>query len=667
MASHEHANGVSAAPSTGPQQAWDARGSAPDATAAADENEDLRIASSSADACLCACVRNNPRAHAAASKLIDAVASWFSSGHTVDTRSAAQLEREKWLLWHPSTGRFHRLWIILPVILCQAVIGSLYSWSIFNKQMDSGVWGSPGVNARAFMICVAFYGLGALLLGNWVERCGPSIAVSRTVLLTPLGWAAAALGSYTHNVAIVYAGFGICHGFGTACTYLSTCSMMQKHFPELKGFAAGLAVMGFGIGSFVFTTVGKSLLDPHGPYAYPVWQVQLLFAIVFAAILAACWPIMRLPPPGWTPPTLPPLEPLPAASSDPTAAATAPPHTSWKQRLLSLVIKRTSLKPLADRHYTFLQAATQLEFGLLCILVFGFSMPGVVFLSSAADMTQNLFGFDAGFAGTITALMNAANFTGRFSWGWVSDRLGRKTFYMLATLTQAFAVGLMSVWIHQRNFGAWLLSFLLIGSLYGGSFGVLPAFVSDLFGSNISAATHGVMIACWALSSVVGTPIFTSITSTYTETVGGVLKPTAEAYVLNAYWLVVMPVISCIAAVFLNVHAHDRTLRKARKHARVRLGPYVCVCDCKLLDPTAQEVEYASFMKDEQQRLAERAGSAVEVGQAQKDAHKGLAALTEGLELHRKDGDGVNVTSARAARQADTLGSASPSRPLEVS
>jgi OFA family oxalate/formate antiporter-like MFS transporter len=89
-----------------------------------------------------------------------------------------------------------------------------------------------------------------------------------------------------------------------------------------------------------------------------------------------------------------------------------------------------------------------------------------------------------------TSMLSLCNFTGRFGWGFISDRIGRKTFYIFATAAQVFAIGLMCVWIREGNYGMWLFSFLLIGSLYGGGFGCLPAFVSDLFGSKISAATR---------------------------------------------------------------------------------------------------------------------------------------------------------------------------------
>jgi len=75
-------------------------------------------------------------------------------------------------------------------------------------------------------------------------------------------------------------------------------------------------------------------------------------------------------------------------------------------------------------------------------------------------------------------MLNLANFTGRVGWGFASDKMGRKSFYLLSAGVQALAVGFMALSIPSSNFGGWLASFLIIGSLYGGGFGVIPATVS---------------------------------------------------------------------------------------------------------------------------------------------------------------------------------------------
>lgn len=358
-----------------------------------------------------------------------------------------------------------------------------------------------------------------------------------------------------------------------------------------------MGVFGFGLGAYVWTAVGKSLLDPAGRYAWLPWQVQAAFAVTFAVILAAVLPFMRSPPPGWQPPPHPDDDVAPSASDNTAAWYTR--AWRWVQRAgRRAMTQRGHVRPALDRPYTFLQAASQLEFLLLAVIIFGISAPGICFLSSAADMVQNTFGLDAGTAGTITSLLNLTNFTGRFGWGLATDRLGRKSYFLLSTSAQAVAVGLMGPFITARAFGAWLAAFLLIGSLYGGSFGVLPAMVSDLWGPRISAATHGAMIAVWALASLVGINTFTAITAANAVVVDGVRVPQPAAYVLNAEWLVWPPAVGFLAALLLTVHPRDRILRKRLHHLRIRLCGAVCTVRCALLGRAAQEEEWRLYGND---------------------------------------------------------------------
>lgn len=489
-------------------------------------------------------------------KLVQAVSDWFSSGHT-DHRTPLQLERERWILYHPSTGVFHRWMAILPAILAQMCIGSFYSSSIFNKYMDAHVWGSPGRNAGMFTICVAFYGLGTVLLGNWVGRNGAFKSVRRTLVLTPIGWLLASVASEHHQLWLLYCGYGVLHGLGCAHAYISTTSMLQQWYPELKGFMSGLAVCGAGVGSYCWTSLGRALMDPKGQYKYEPKDVQLVFAIVFLVMLSVSLPWMRNPPPGWKPQpvTLPDSSdqsvkakltrwlyggaqaaasqagaPVPGSfttaqspdsvTSISQAEAPGTIHTTSRDGGDDLKVKslpwydpsnwkspKYCLSP--DREYTFFQAVQQQEFKLTAIMVFGQFISGAVFLSSAADMTQNIFGYDANYAALVTSWMNLVNFTGRcvpialvlgpvtastqttlvinvslcydvlsfhllscrFAWGFVTDKIGRKAFWLLSTFTQTFALALMTHAIPTQSFGLWLTCFLMIGSLYGGGFG----------------------------------------------------------------------------------------------------------------------------------------------------------------------------------------------------
>jgi hypothetical protein len=132
---------------------------------------------------------------------------------------------------------------------------------------------------------------------------------------------------------------------------------------------------------------------------------------------------------------------------------------------------------------------------------------------------------------------------------------------------------------------------------------VLPAFVSDLFGPKISAATHGVTISVWALATVVCVPIFTSVTASHYVMVGSTKVPTPEAYMINSYWLCGLPAIGFLVLLFLNVATRDRKLREEHGGARVRIFKWVIAMHT--LSPQAQDEEWARF---EEHRAVVRAG-----------------------------------------------------------
>ena len=507
-----------------------------------------------------------PALGTAAARLWDFARVWFTN--CTYYRTNAVLCAERYLFFTPASPQFSRWHLVLPIFLVQMCVGSLYSFSIFNAKLDE-VWGTPGANANAYLLCIAFYGLTTILFGVWVERAGPRRSAAVCLLLSPLGWGLAALGSQQRLQGLE--SLFLLHGIGSACAYISLTSTLARWFAEYKGLFTGIAVMGVGFGSFCWTSIGKALLDPLGPYRFEVWRVQGVFSLAILLVMALCVPLLRDPPPGYAP----------AAASNLNAR-------TWQGALLRALRTTTTTTPSSSSHAhapaagkrpgTFIEALRSQEMLLLCAVFFAAEITGLVFLSSASDMVQNTFRLSAGESISVTSYLNLANFFGRVAWGFASDKLGRKNFFLLSTGVQALASGLQAHWIATQNFGGWLASFLVIGTLYGGGFGVIPALCSDLFGSHISAATHGIMIGVWASAAVVGIPIFTSITAQYSLTsAAGVRIPTPEAYIRNSWWLCALPTLGFLVCLLLNVTPADRRARERMGGVRARLGPWA-VC-----------------------------------------------------------------------------------------
>jgi hypothetical protein len=138
---------------------------------------------------------------------------------------------------------------------------------------------------------------------------------------------------------------------------------------------------------------------------------------------------------------------------------------------------------------------------------------------------------------------------------------------------------------------------------YGGGFGVIPAFVSDLFGAKISAATHGIMIGVWASAAVIGVPCFTSYTSSDYHFSGSTKITNPSAYIHNVHWLCALPCVGFFACLFLNVRADDRAVRQHKRDWRVRVFGAVLRINwaeggVRLLGAAAQAAEFAALPVD---------------------------------------------------------------------
>lgn len=177
------------------------------------------------------------------------------------------------------------------------------------------------------------------------------------------------------------------------CVVCAGCvANMTRWFPDYKGLAAGFTVMGFGFGAFVWQMVGNSLMNDSG---YAAYQVFGIFAAIFIIAMVVSLPFIRAPPPGFNPPPAPPIS-----------------QQGCGMKILSFLFPTSKPTP-PDKPYTFLEAIMQQEYVLICIAMFGTFLPGVVFMSSAADMTKYVFHKDPSYANLIVRIFRRVSFVAR--------------------------------------------------------------------------------------------------------------------------------------------------------------------------------------------------------------------------------------------------------------
>ena len=156
-----------------------------------------------------------------------------------------------------------------------------------------------------------------------------------------------------------------------------------------------------------------------------------------------------------------------------------------------------------------------------------FGQPNIKFSQLNDEQRRAVAAIAAGFTG----LLSLFNIGGRFFWASLSDKIGRKmTYYTFFAL--GIALYAAAPWLaHIGNKALFVLAFGIILSMYGGGFATVPAYLADLFGTQMVGAIHGWLLTAWSAAGVFG-PVLVNYLREYQ--LGRGMAP-AEAYNVTLY------------------------------------------------------------------------------------------------------------------------------------
>lgn len=450
-------------------------------------------------------------------------------------------------------------WFVPPAsIAIHLCIGSVYAWSIYNPTLVRlfGVvtpaaddWALSDVT-RVFTVAIVFLGLSAAVAGKWLEDVGPRKVGTVAAFCWGGGYLIGGVGILTHQLWLVYLGYGVIGGCGLGLGYVSPVSTLIRWFPDHRGMATGMAIMGFGGGAIIgaplkrffiqtfyeppeylgsldqvnlvteggrrFAEVAGTLREvvvvgandvanmivsgPAGVYVAGTGNVGVaptfftLGAIYFVVMLLAAFSY-RVPPAGWRP-----------------AGWTPPDEAHSAKRMISthdVDIDEALRTPQFYQLWIVLCFNVTAGIGVLAVAqtmmteIFGTTLPGIV---------------DAGFAATYVMMISLFNMLGRFAWASSSDYLGRRNTYWIF-----FALGIvlyLSIPFAARQVSAspsviWLVYFyaatMLIFTMYGGGFSTIPAYLADIFGTRYVGGIHGRLLTAWSVAGVLGPEAITAL------------------------------------------------------------------------------------------------------------------------------------------------------------
>ena len=404
-------------------------------------------------------------------------------------------------------------WLVPPAALAiHLCIGMAYGFSVFWLPLSRAVGiteSAPSdwkISTLGWMYTLFFVMLGssAALFGEWVEREGPRKAGVVAACCWGGGFFLSALGVYTHQVWMLWLGSGVIGGCGLGLGYISPVSTLMKWFPDRRGMATGLAIMGFGGGAMIGTPLADQLMRRFAtPASVGVWQTFVVMGVLYLAFMLAGAFAYRLPAPGWQPAGWTP--PITQQSAVRAAGMTA--HTAWTTPQFWLL------------------------WGVLCLNV----SAGIGVLGMASPMIQEMFQgrVSASAAAGFTGLLSLFNIGGRIFWASLSDRIGRKPTYAVFFLLGVALYASIPAIGARGNLVLFVAVFSVILTMYGGGFATIPAYLADLFGVGHVSAIHGRLLTAWSTAGILGPVLVNYIRELQIDR--GV--PPAQAYEITMYIL----------------------------------------------------------------------------------------------------------------------------------
>lgn len=418
-------------------------------------------------------------------------------------------------------GTSFNRWLVPPAALAiHLCIGMAYGFSVFWLPMTTLLPGAPlctgfstalvssscnwtvPVLTHTFEIFIAMLGISAAIWGGWVERAGPRKSGLVAALCWGGGLALGGVGVSIHQLWLVYLGCGLVGGIGQGVGYITPVSTLIKWFPDRRGMATGFAIMGFGGGAMIGAPLAVWLMAHFAKNgvagAAPALVIMGVLYLIAMSIGAFGF---RVPPAGWRP-------------------------KGWEPP------KNISATMITDNHVHVNRAWRTPQFwllwGVLCLNV----TAGIAVLAMASPMFQEVFGsrllgldphtelsttqkaaIVASAAGLV-GLLSLFNSLGRIFWASTSDFLGRKNTYFVF-----FALGILLYCAlptlgHLGFATLFVISLCIILTMYGGGFATIPAYLADLFGTQMVGAIHGRLITSWSVAGVVGPALIAGLRET---------------------------------------------------------------------------------------------------------------------------------------------------------
>jgi MFS transporter, OFA family, oxalate/formate antiporter len=353
-------------------------------------------------------------------------------------------------------------WLLIPlgatVLLC---LGTVYSWSIFRKPLEKLLKINATESLLPFTILLVLFAILMPITGFYINRFGTRVVTAVGGVIMGLGYILSSLDGNLQTLTFTY---GVIAGVGVGIAYGAPLTVVAKWFPDQKGIAVGLTVIGFGLSPLITAPLAKSLIDTYG-----VRQTFVILGIAFTAIILAISTVLKTPPADWQP-------------AGWNASGSAQGNTSSSQG-------------------TMLQ--TPAFYGLwICYTIGTFS--GLAAIGISSPLAQEIIKLDAATAASTVSLFAVFNALGRLFFGWFTDRFSPKL-AAIVSFTLVLIASLMMLKASQGAVATFLVAFSLFYFSFGGWLAIAPTTTLIMFSEADYAKNYGIVFTAYGAGALGGT------------------------------------------------------------------------------------------------------------------------------------------------------------------
>ena len=373
--------------------------------------------------------------------------------------------------------RLPRVVIAIFCTVLQVCLGTVYAWSFFQTILVRQSGWTFTQTAWAFSITIFCVGVSAAWAGQVLPRLGPRrLALIGSAMFSG-GYVIAGWALHLDSIPLFYLGYGVIGGAGIGLGYVTPVATVAKWFPDHKGLATGIVVMGFGVGALLLSKGLAPVLVVRTGQELDMVFVWL--GVIFASVLIPSSLFLQNPP-----------EPKESPADQPVGAP-------------AMGTEPDSILP-------YLRSGS---FIVLWIVFFCNIAAGISVISFQSELLQEVWGLSdpliepatlAEYGATLIAVSSLCNGAGRLLWGMLSDRIGRVAVFRILLASQMVVFGILMTETNPWVFSA-LVCYVLL--CFGGGFATMPSFVIDVFGPKKMSAIYGTILTAWAAAGIAG-PVY---------------------------------------------------------------------------------------------------------------------------------------------------------------